>query len=307
MIVLSVIICTHNPRPQYLERVLIALKAQTLPLGEWELLLVDNASNEPLSEQIDLSWHPFARHVREEELGLTSARLRGIIEASADLLVFVDDDNELDSNFLAEAIDIGGAYPFLGAWGGTILPEFEVAPDPQIEPYMHRLAIRSISEPYWGNLIGEGRSEPCGAGLCVRKGVALAYRAACESESYRKFLDRRGKELTSSGDTDLIFCSLKLGLGWGNFPQLHLTHLIPAERLTKEYHLKLWQGMTTSRTVMDLHDGRACVNETPSWRKLVRWMVLYFTKGRFDADMYRYGKIGELEGKRIHQNFNLTQ
>ena len=90
---LSVIICTHNPREGILNRVLDALKAQTLPRGRWELLLVDNASKVPLDSQWDLTWHAQARHIREEELGLTPARLRGIRESQGKLLVFVDDDN----------------------------------------------------------------------------------------------------------------------------------------------------------------------------------------------------------------------
>ena len=101
----TVVICTHNPRPHYLSRVLYALRAQTLPPEEWELLLIDNASNNPLTAgKYDLSWHPCARHVREEELGLAWARLRGMHEAAANLLVFVDDDNVLDVNYLREAI-----------------------------------------------------------------------------------------------------------------------------------------------------------------------------------------------------------
>jgi hypothetical protein len=37
----SVIICTHNPRPEYLRRVLGALETQTFDKKRWELLVVD--------------------------------------------------------------------------------------------------------------------------------------------------------------------------------------------------------------------------------------------------------------------------
>ena len=70
----SVILCTHNPRPDYLDRVLASLRGQTLPAEQWEFLLVDNASKQPLAETWDISWHSCGRHVREEELGLTGAR-----------------------------------------------------------------------------------------------------------------------------------------------------------------------------------------------------------------------------------------
>src|SRR5437867_11640557 len=91
----SVIICTHNPRPDYLRRVLDALKAQTLPMEQWELLLIDNASSEGLVDVWDLSWHPSAHHIRENELGKTPSVLRGIKESAGELLVLVDDDNVL--------------------------------------------------------------------------------------------------------------------------------------------------------------------------------------------------------------------
>src|SRR5258706_13145188 len=96
----SVIICTHNPRADYLKRVLGALKAQTLPKEQWELLLIDNASKESISKLCDLTWHPQARHVREDELGLTAARLRGIAESMGNVLVFIDDDNLLEEDYL---------------------------------------------------------------------------------------------------------------------------------------------------------------------------------------------------------------
>src|SRR6266487_2314818 len=97
---ISVIICTHNPRPDYLLRVLDALKAQTLPTEQFELLLIDNASTEPLASTWDLSWHPCSRIIRENDVGLTSARLRGIRESLASMLIFVDDDNVLAKDYL---------------------------------------------------------------------------------------------------------------------------------------------------------------------------------------------------------------
>ena len=75
---LSVVVCTHNPRRSYLTRVLGALRAQTLPKDQWELLVVDNASNEPVTQQHDFSWHPNNRCVLEAEIGIAAARQRGI-------------------------------------------------------------------------------------------------------------------------------------------------------------------------------------------------------------------------------------
>jgi glycosyltransferase involved in cell wall biosynthesis len=129
MLELSVIICAHNPRPHYLDRVLEALRSQTLPKQQWELLLIDNSSSTPLRAQWDISWHPNGRHCLESELGLSAARQRGIRESSGTVLVFVDDDNVLDANYLSTALSIGKEWPRLGTWGsGATIPEFERQP-----------------------------------------------------------------------------------------------------------------------------------------------------------------------------------
>jgi glycosyltransferase involved in cell wall biosynthesis len=148
----SVIICTHNPRADYLARVLNSLRDQTLPLQQWELLIIDNASRVPLASSLDISWHPSARHILESELGLSPARQRGIREASADLIIFVDDDNVLDEIYLTEAIKIKQEWPSLGVWGsGYIRGEFEVEPRESLRSW---LPVREVTAPRWSNLAG---------------------------------------------------------------------------------------------------------------------------------------------------------
>jgi len=68
---ISVIICTHNPRPDYFSRVLAALRQQTLPLSEWELLVIDNQSAEPIAGRLNLTWHPAAQVIREGNPSVT--------------------------------------------------------------------------------------------------------------------------------------------------------------------------------------------------------------------------------------------
>src|SRR5882724_1632506 len=142
---ISVIICTHNPRENYLRRVLDALRAQTLPLADWELLLVDNASEKPLAGRIDLSWHPNARHLREEKTGKTHALLRGIAGFTGELLVIVDDDNVLRADYLQTCLKVAADYPWLGAWSGSCIPEFETEPPPELRPWLAGLVIEKLT------------------------------------------------------------------------------------------------------------------------------------------------------------------
>ena len=115
---ISVILCTHNPRRDYLCRTVDALRGQSLAGDQWELLVIDNCSDTPLADYLDLSWKDNSRIVVEEKLGLTHARLRGIEESCGELLVFVDDDNVLDADYLEVALRIARERPFLGSWSG---------------------------------------------------------------------------------------------------------------------------------------------------------------------------------------------
>ena len=67
---ISVLICTHNPDLERLQRVFTALDQQTMSKDRWECIVIDNCSEPPLSGRVDITWHPKARCVREERLGL---------------------------------------------------------------------------------------------------------------------------------------------------------------------------------------------------------------------------------------------
>jgi len=254
---LSVIICAHNPRPAYLTRVLTALREQTLSPDRWELLLVDNRSTEPLSGKWDLGWHPHGRHLLEENLGLTPARLNGISNASTDVLIFVDDDNVLDQDYLESALKISAAWPKLGAWGGEVVPDFETPPQDWTKQFWHLLAIRDLNQDKWSNLTSTTETAPCGAGMCVRTQVAESYAALVRKDRRRMELDRKGGSLVSCGDTDLAFHACDLGLGIGLFRALRLTHLMPAGRLEESYLLKLVHGIAYSGLLLQALRGQS--------------------------------------------------
>jgi glycosyltransferase involved in cell wall biosynthesis len=234
----SVIICTHNPRDDSLRRVLGGLRVQTLPLAQWELLLIDNASAEPLAERFDLSWHPLGRHVRELELGLTPARLRGIRESSAETLVFVDDDTVLAPDYLDQALQVGDDWTFVGVWGGNVLPKYEQPLPDWVGTEAWRLTVVDVKEDVWSNLREGFATIPAGAGMCVRRRVGRVFLERCQGSQQSRALDRTGTALTGYGDVDLAHCAMDIGLGTGKSAKLSLTHLIPAGRLTLDYFLR---------------------------------------------------------------------
>ena len=250
MFELSVVICAHNSRPEYLYRTLDALRNQALPKERWELLLIDNASQSPLAEAWDLSWHPYGKHILESELGLSAARLRGMKESTSDLLVFVDDDNVLDHDYLEKALTIKCDWPLLGAWGsGSIVPEFERQPPEHLNKFISYLALRNNKEPLWSNVVTCTEALPVGAGLCVRANVATAYCRLFEQSTLR-IQGRKGKSLGGHEDYEICFVACKIGYGRGVFPELKLTHLIPKERVSDSYFVRLLEETHLSGLVL---------------------------------------------------------
>ncbi len=244
---LSVIICTHNPRGESLQRTLEALRKQTLPKSDWELLVVDNGSTPPVAQMFEVVWHPLARHVREEALGLTPARRRGIMESTAEILVFVDDDNVLAPDYLEQALAVGAQWPFVGVWGGSCVAEYEAPVPDWIGDQLWRLTVFEVKEDVWSNLRDNFATFPVGAGMCVRRAVARRYVEWCGQNKISSALDRSGKGLGGYGDMDLCQCAIDIGLGTGRSTKLKLTHLIPAARLTLDYFVRHMEGDAASQ------------------------------------------------------------
>lgn len=271
---LTVIVCTHNPRLDYLQRALEGLKKQSLAKDRWELIVVDNGSAQPLEGRIDLSWHGSARVDVESALGLTPARLCGIRQARTPLLVFVDDDNILQSDYLETALRIADEHSFLGAWGGQITLEFESTPPDWTRQFWPFLAERPVPRALWSNLSNSVETVPWGAGMCVRASVGRAYAEHLAADEARQRFDRRGQQLTSGGDIDLALTACDLGLGTGVFPDLKLIHLIPPTRLDEKYLLRLVEGTHYSMVlVMAKHMGKPSRVPIPPLRRFLgKWL-----------------------------------
>lgn len=227
---------------RHLQIVLDALRNQTLPKDRWELILVDDASKEPLRGKVDISWHPRARLVEtdaeREGIGLVSARLRGFELGRGDVFVFVDQDNALQSEYLQGVADIAREYPNLGTWGGQILLKFD-EPDKAPDPWLRgALCTRALKHDVWSNVIHHHDSTPWGAGLCARRDVLELYRQSVLGNPLRRLLDPTPRRAGFGGDSDISYAGCLAGFGKGVFKRLVLDHLIPAGRYSDEYLLK---------------------------------------------------------------------
>jgi glycosyltransferase involved in cell wall biosynthesis len=269
-----------------LRRVLDSLTAQTLPKAQWELLLVDNASDDRLEPRWPLSWHSNARHVREEQLGLTPARLRGIRESRGDVLIYVDDDNVLAADYLETAQSLLSQHPHLGVIGaGIIEPDFEKQPSPELVPYLRILSLRRIPNALWSNNADDQGAVPWGAGLCVTRSVSDAYEhlmRRLNRLNVYQLLDRRGPHLFGNGDVAFSWASVMTGQGFGVFPQLRVVHLIGADRVTQQYFLRLARDSGFSAGVLDyLRTGLPPGDDVGNAERYLRLLLRGIRKGPF--------------------------
>lgn len=269
----GVILCTYNPRRDYLERTLGALRGQTLGRGSWELIIVDNNSSPSLASWLDLSGLP-ARVLVEQEQGFTPALLRGLEQAQADLCLLLHDDNVLPPDFLEENLRIAAAWPQLGAWGGGYEPEFETPPDPRLTPWLAYLAIHPVTKDRWSNALYDYGATPCGAGMVVRTPVLKHWAHLTREDDRRRALGRHTNKLTSCEDFDIAFTAIDLGLGTAVFSRLKLTHLIPTRRVQKDYLVRLAEGHGYSSVHLhSFRDGLRPAQKGPVAR-LRRWRYL---------------------------------
>jgi len=298
---LSVIICAHDPRADHLERVLEALRGQTLPFCNWELLLVDNASREPLAGRFSLAWHPQSRHTSEPALGLTCARLCGIARSTGEVLVFVDDDNVLAPNYLERTAQIAASHPRLGAWSGNVELEFESPPPGWVNGYRSFLVERQVEHDVLISGPELAVHEPVGAGLCVRRAVAERYREELQRAEWRRILGRRGANLMSGEDLDLALTAWDLGFTRGQFQALCLRHLIPRDRLTEEYFLRLAEGIRLSTYILQMgRDTRKAPPAINAWWWIKYWCDCATRFGR-KRRFYRANKRAQLEARAFYE------
>jgi glycosyltransferase involved in cell wall biosynthesis len=248
----SVLVCSHNPKERHFTRTLLSLRQQTLAQDLWELLLIDNASDPPLANRVDLSWHPRAQHLREEQVGKTNAFLRGLAASTGPVLVIVDDDNVLAPDYLQQAMAIGTANPNLGAWGGNVILQFEEPPPQWTRPFWTFLAEQVVTTDRMVCNVQLSQPLPVGAGCCLRRIVAERYAAHVANSPWRRSLGPTGKDLMRCEDTDLVLTAGELGLFRGVFQSLRLDHLIPPERLREDYLLRLVEGIQFSSQILEM-------------------------------------------------------
>ena len=196
---LSVLLTTHN-RADLLPRVLGGLAHQTLERDRFEVVAIDDGSNDATSAVLE-GWKSQLplRVVRQAQAGLAAAKNLGLFMARGEILLFADDDDVAEPDLLVGhlAAHILQPHPAVAVLGRTTLaPEIGAVP---VMRHVTQVGCQLFSygsmQPgqildhtaFWG-----GRSS-CKRGFLVQHGVFHPdFRFGCEDIELGWRLARHG-------------------------------------------------------------------------------------------------------------------
>jgi glucosyl-dolichyl phosphate glucuronosyltransferase len=277
---LEVVICTYN-HARDLDLVLAALEAQRVADHvDWSILVVDNASTDDTAEVAGrhgaAGSGPTQRYVFEPEQGLTPARRRGVRESAADWIAFVDDDNILDPDWIAEVAAVIEQRPDAAGVGGRVLLDFAEPPPFYLRDFGFCFAAQDHGPEarQVRNLVG--------AGLALNRQVLVD-----TGWLERPLLDDRiGERLVSGGDVEIAQRIRASGGALWFTPAAMLRHKIPSSRTTRGYFLRINASLGFSGALVsaitwpgDYQSWRR--RAWSNWRRKAAWGASQFAAGLF--------------------------
>lgn len=275
MIGCSIVLCAHNSE-KVIGDTIRCIAEQEIDFPT-ELIFVDNASSDNTARIAKYVWKeknsPFKLCIiREEKLGKGNALHTGFTAAKNEVIVFVDDDNRLCTNYLKQAVKLFLEMPELGVAGGVLDAEFEVPPPFWFERWKALYAIGCMkpvdSEPQEHSIYG--------AGMCMR---AAAWQKILDAGYQPQVVGRSGLELSSGSDYE--YCKLIKLAGWKLYSSssLKLRHFMSKERLNWEYFLKLCTGISSSYVeIIGLHNAIVLKEGNLKDRLLTSWWIYRIKK-----------------------------
>lgn len=295
----SVVICTWN-RDRLLDRTLEGLAALRVAPGlAWELLVVDNGSEDGTAGVLAKHARRLPlRVVEEPERGLSRARNRGLDEARGELVLWTDDDVRADPGWLSEIVLAARRFPDQAIFGGTVDPWFETAPPAWIRRNLDQLegtfAIRRFGPAV--RLFRDGEA-PFGANMAVRSD-------AIGDERFRTDLGRIGTDLLSGEESEFLArIRARTGTRGVWVGTARVEHWVPRARLRAAYVGRYFEGLGRTHVVTHgIPRGRALFG-VPVWirrRELVERAVATLLRpaGRSRPWLLARRRAWELAGMR---------
>jgi len=250
----SVIICCYDSANR-LPDTLKHLAFQNVPDSvSWEVIIVNNNSSDNTTGVAKAEWNKYdisipLKIVDERKPGLSNARNRGAKEATYELLLFCDDDNWLEKNYIHYAYKIMNENKKIGVLGGRSEAVFETGKPLWFDRFGQAYAI---GKPNKTSGSVNSRTFVAGAGMIIRK----SFFKLLESLAFKPLLTgRKGKQVCSGEDSELCLVSLFLGYDLYYDERLQFIHFMPAFRLSWKYCVSLVsKGQATPQVHLEFYN-----------------------------------------------------
>ena len=235
---ISFLICTYN-RASYLRDNLAALTVAAAG-HDAEIIVVDNNSTDSTA-QVCVEF-PAVKYFLETVQGLSAARNRAIRESAGEVLVFLDDDAFIRSDYVVRLEEYLAGFPEVMAFGGRIDPLFESGEGPK---WLGRWSRSWLSALDMGNHVRVFKSGkyPIGANMGVRRDIIKRVGL------FDTALGRSGGNMIGGEEKDFFERVSAVGVEIFYFPELVVSHVIPPERTTRDYIVRFGYGVGLSELI----------------------------------------------------------
>ena len=271
----SIIVCTYNPPKKRLENVLKSILKQEI--FSCEIIVIDNNSTntepENVVKKLNAEYNDSIILIKEKKQGLAFARLCGVKSSKGDWIVFVDDDNLIDENYIKNLKEIQSKIADCDCWGpGTINVTLEGPVDSFIKKYCKSyFQQRQIKGSPHDKSKKWKEFYPTGSGMCVKRNSFLSYAKKFEDGKIN-LTGRKLTELSSGEDAQIIFSCIQDGKKVGASENLKLNHIINFERCNLTYLKKL--NYSVSRdfylTKFEIFNDTKIFEEQPGFKLKVK-------------------------------------
>lgn len=247
---LAVVVPTHE-RPDVLAGCLASLQAQTAPVGQVEVLVIDDGSKSDIGAVVEAATARGPLKIRcdrQELSGLNTARNRGVSGTTAEVVAFIDDDTLLAPEWATALLDAFRSENCAAVGGRTTLA-VEGAEPAWVAEWRYYLAEYDLGE--LRRPLEPGDPMPVGANCAVRREIFFS------AGGFRPGLDRIGSSLVSNGDTEFFRRLRRKGHGLFYVGDAHAVHRVPRSRLTLEYFRRRHRAQGVSDELILRSEGHA--------------------------------------------------
>lgn len=263
---LSVVVCTYN-REKPLSETLSSLVVQTYTPEDFEIVVVDNNSPDQTAEvvQIFINQHPHLniRYFKESQQGISHARNRGVNEAQGTFIVFMDDDETVDANFLQNLATFFHDYPQAELVSEPVVPVFETTPPDWLSPYTMRLITGAYDKGKAIKIVG--KKDYPGTGHATFR-TELFHRYG----GFNPNLGRKGNSVMGAEDKDFFFRLIQNGIQCYYVPDAPIYHHIPADKLTEDFFNRISLAVGKSERIRTLSLSQSAYYKR-IFSELIKW------------------------------------